>query len=155
MHFLADHRSCQRACVSIGRPTVHFLASRDLATSWAAVKTNEMPYALKLASGDLTSWAAGDTISLLESSWDGPVYTAATFLATVLFCEFLVQTGLKRERERQKMKKTLSRSKNRDRRVQGSCLLRSLTLQLAWFTDIATPALRHALCQGGSSWAQD
>ncbi len=38
-----------------------FLATGDVAMSWLAVETSDVPYILKLASDDLTSWAAGDT----------------------------------------------------------------------------------------------
>ncbi len=42
---------------------------------------------------DLTSWVTGDTVSGLESSWEGLLYTAANFLVTIPSCrESLVQT---------------------------------------------------------------
>ncbi len=94
-HFSANHGNV--------RERVFLLAALccDITTSLLAVETSDVPFVLKLASGNLTSWAAGDAVSRLESSWDGPVYTAATFPATVWsHRESLVQTGLK-ERERQ------------------------------------------------------
>ncbi len=102
---LSQTWSLQRARVPIGRSTLRFLVSGDIAMSWLAVETSDMPYVLKLASGDLTSWAAGDAVSQLESSWDGAVYTTATLPATVwCHCESLVQTGLKRERDNRRDK---------------------------------------------------
>ncbi len=96
-----SHGSFQRACVPVGSCMLPFSGTGDVAMSWLAVETSDVPYVLKLASGVLASWAAGDTVSRLESSWDGPVYTAATFPATVWsHQESLLQTGLK-ERERQ------------------------------------------------------
>lgn len=41
-------------------------------------------YILKPATGDISSWVTGDFISWPESNWDGPVYSAATFLCHVL-----------------------------------------------------------------------
>lgn len=52
--------------------------------SWLAVKTGDMRYVLKAATGSLTNWVADDTISRLESSWDETVHTAAAFPFTVL-----------------------------------------------------------------------
>ncbi len=49
--------------------TLRLLVTVDVATSWLAVETSDVPYILKLASVDLTSWAAGDTVSQRESGW--------------------------------------------------------------------------------------
>ncbi len=61
--FSANHKSFQSVCVIIGCSTLHFLVAGDIATSWLTVETSNVPHALKLASGDLTSWVSGDTIS--------------------------------------------------------------------------------------------
>ncbi len=53
------------------------------ALCFLAVETNDLPYVLKLTSGSLTSWAAGDATGWLESSWDRQVYYAPTLPATV------------------------------------------------------------------------
>ncbi len=67
------------------------LATGDVARSWLAVETSDVPYLLNLTSGDLTSWLAGDIVSRLESSSDEPVYTAAPSPAPILaYCESLV-----------------------------------------------------------------
>ncbi len=60
MGLLANHGSFQRACVPIFCSTLHLLATGDVAISWLAVGVLHI---LKLASGDMTSWAVGDTIS--------------------------------------------------------------------------------------------
>ncbi len=79
---------------------LRFLATGDVTMSWLAVETSDVPFVLKLASGDLTNWAAGDTVS-----WDRAIYTAATFPATVWsHPESLVQTGLKTERDNKRDK---------------------------------------------------
>ncbi len=75
----ANQGSFQRANLPIGCPLLHFIVTGCVTMSWFAVETSDVPCILKLASNDLTSWAAGDTVSRLELSWDGPVYTAATF----------------------------------------------------------------------------
>lgn len=46
-----------------------------------AVETDAIPYVLKPATGDLTSWVAGDTISRLESSWDFSLQCSKTVLS--------------------------------------------------------------------------
>ncbi len=84
-HFSANHRPSQ-VCVPIGRPTLPFFASGGVPVSWLAVDTSDMSYIVKLVSGNLTSWVAGDTVSQLESSWDKPVYTYTIFPATVSSC---------------------------------------------------------------------
>ncbi len=143
---LANHGLFQRACVPIGCSTLHFFATGDVAASWLAVETSDVPYILKLASGNLTSWAAGDTVSLLESSWDGPGYTAATSPATVWSRrEYLVQTGLKRERD-DKPNKTRAGAKTGrggDSRVAS--------LGVSWynyldFQTLLTSALNESYC---------
>ncbi len=77
-------RSFQRARLSIGCSRLCFLGTGNVATSWLAVETSDVPFVPKLASEDMTSRVAGDTVSRLESNWDGPVYSAATFPATIL-----------------------------------------------------------------------
>ncbi len=57
-----------REHVPIGCPRVCFLAADGITKSWLAVKTSDVPYALKLASRNLTSRVAGDTFSQIESS---------------------------------------------------------------------------------------
>ncbi len=56
-----------------------FLATSDVPTSCLAVRTSEVPWVPQVA---------GDTVSQLESdlSWDGLVYSAATFPASVSSC---------------------------------------------------------------------
>ncbi len=77
----------------------------------------------------------GDTVSRLESSWDGPVYTAATFTATVWsHRESLLQTGFKRERDNKRDK---TRAGAKTGMGLPSCFLRSLMVQLAWFLEVA------------------
>ena len=63
----------------------------DFATSWLAVETGDVPYVLKSATGDLTSWVADKAITQLQISWNGPVHTAATFPFKSLkrFCLFM------------------------------------------------------------------
>ncbi len=57
-------------------------------------------------------WVAGDSVSRLESSWDGPVYITATFPATVWSpCEFLVHS---KWNNRQQTKWNTSWSKNKE-----------------------------------------
>ncbi len=88
----ANHGSFQGACVPIGCSMLRVLATDDVAMSWLALETSDVPYVLKLASGDLTSWAASDTVSRLKLSWDGAVYTAATFPATVQANDYMCLT---------------------------------------------------------------
>ncbi len=87
-------RSFQRARLSIGCSRLCFLGTGNVATSWLAVETSDVPFVPKLASEDMTSRVAGDTVSRLKSNWDGPVYSAATFPATILSHGSLMQTGL-------------------------------------------------------------
>ncbi len=56
--------SLQTACVPIGCSTLRFLVTADIAIGWLAVETSDVPYILKLASDDLTSWVASDTVSV-------------------------------------------------------------------------------------------
>ncbi len=58
--------SFQRGCVPIGCSTLCFLATGDIAMSWLAVDTSDVPYVLKLASGEWTSWGAGNTAAELR-----------------------------------------------------------------------------------------
>ncbi len=110
---------------------LHLLVTGASVMSWLAVKTSDVPYALKLASGNSTSWVAGDTVSRLESSWGGPAYTAATFPATISsHCESLVQTGFKRESDNEWNKMWAGAKTGR-----GGCSW--VTELLAWFPDVA------------------
>ncbi len=47
--FLANHRSFQKQHVPIGCSMLRFLATSEVATSWLAVQTSDVPYLLKLA----------------------------------------------------------------------------------------------------------
>ncbi len=123
-HFSVNHGSFQRAHVHIGCSMLHFLVTGNVATSWLAVETRDMPYVIELASGDLTN-----TISRLESSWDGPLSTAATFPATISSpCESLVQTGLKRKSDN-KQNKTWAGAKT----GKGGCS-RVASLGVSWYS---------------------
>ncbi len=67
------------------------------------------------ALGPKTSLCLQATVTRLESSWDAPVYSAATFPATVSsHCGSLVQTGLKRDSDN-KRNKTWARAKEKER----------------------------------------
>ncbi len=79
--------SFQRARVPGGCSMLCLLATGDGVTSWLAVETSNVPFVIKLA---LTSWVTGDTVSRLESSWDGPVYTTATFCSRSCFLKSLI-----------------------------------------------------------------
>ncbi len=86
-------------------------------TTWLAAETSDVPYVLKLASAVKNVCKQHHQ---LELSWDGPVYTAATFPANILsLCESLVQTGLERESNNNRNK--IRASKNREGRVRRSC----------------------------------
>ncbi len=82
-HVLANHRSFQRAHIPIGCSMLCLSKTGDVAMSWLAVETSDVPYILKLASGDLTSWISGDSVRRLKSNWDGPIYCAAAFPSLV------------------------------------------------------------------------
>ncbi len=51
LFFVCKSRQFQRAQVPIGCSTLCFLAPGDVAMSWLAVETSDVPYALKLTSG--------------------------------------------------------------------------------------------------------
>ncbi len=137
-NFSANHRSFQKVRVPTGCSTLGFLATGCLQADKANL-TTDMPH----VPGDLTSWVADNTISWLDSSWDGPVYTVATFARNcfILWWIFGARGTSKTEQRQTK----LDASKNRDERVQLSCFLRSLMLQLAWFLDVAYPSLNSLL----------
>ncbi len=102
------------------------LATSDVAARWLGVETGNVPYVLKLASDDLTNWVAGDTV------WSHR--------------ESLVQTGIKRANDNRQTK-VWARAKNREGKVQQSWFPWSLMLQLAWFPDVATSALKTVQVQ--------
>ncbi len=55
----ANHGSFQRAWFSVGCSIPCCLTTGDVSASWLAVETSSVPYVIKLASGDFTSWFAG------------------------------------------------------------------------------------------------
>ncbi len=62
--------SFQRMCVLIGCSTLCVLATGGVSMTWLAVESSDVRYLLKLASGDLTSWVAFNTVNwLVELRW--------------------------------------------------------------------------------------
>ncbi len=106
--------------------TLCFLVTGDVGKSLLAVETSDVPYALS------ASMSPGNTISQLESSWDGPVYLAATFPANVSFCcKSLGQTRLKIKSIKKWNK--MPAVQNQGGEVAVQLLSRSLMLHPAWF----------------------
>ncbi len=64
--------------VLIHQSTLHFLATSDVGTSWVAVRVSHSVSPLLTTECLQATPSAG-----VSSSWDGPLYSAATFPATV------------------------------------------------------------------------
>ncbi len=93
-HFAANHESLQRALVPVGCFRLCCPATGDVAhADWLLKRA----LCSKRASAN-NRVSAGDTVSRLESSWDGPVYSAAPFPAFGLVMNLLSKLDLK-ERE--------------------------------------------------------
>ncbi len=128
-----------------------FLLAALLSDRWChferlAVKTNDMPYRLKLASGDLTSWVAGITVSWLESSWDHFILLPPSLQLFGLIVNFWCKLDLKGRAT------TIEIEWEPQQKEEGEgatgWILSSPILQLTWFPDVAYPSFNQRILPG-------
>ncbi len=114
---------------------LRFLATIDVSMRWLAVETSNVPHVLKLASVDNSVCRWHRQLAWVETEQFTPLQLSLQPFCLVM--NLWYKLDLKERASTSEIKHKLEQKQGGD--GAGSCFTRSLTLQLAWFPNVAYP----------------